>query len=97
MASGCRECGYRSRLSTKNTAGCIGTPLTRRKTSIRLASQRHTTLAQSASLFGHMRGALLTILYGHMDQSFYVRPLVRAVWCWPWCSSIEDAPEPFGV
>jgi uncharacterized protein len=40
-----------------------------------------TTHAQFAgrSLFGHTRGALLAILYGHADQSFYVRQLVRAV------------------
>lgn len=31
------------------------------------------------SLFGHTRSALLAILYGHADQSFYLRQLVRAV------------------
>jgi predicted nucleotidyltransferase len=31
------------------------------------------------SLFGHTRSALLALLYGHADQSFYVRQLVRAV------------------
>ena len=31
------------------------------------------------SLFGHTRSALLAMLYGHADQSFYVRQLVRAV------------------
>src|SRR5208283_3076766 len=30
-------------------------------------------------LFGHTRSALLAMLYGHADQSFYVRQLVRAV------------------
>jgi len=40
-----------------------------------------TTHAQFAgrSLFGHTRSALLALLYGHADQSFYVRQLVRAV------------------
>ena len=33
----------------------------------------------SRSLFGHTRSALLAMLYGHVDQSFYVRQLVRAV------------------
>ena len=31
------------------------------------------------SLFGRTRTALLAMLYGHADQSFYVRQLVRAV------------------
>jgi uncharacterized protein len=31
------------------------------------------------SLFGNTRSALLAMLYGHADQSFYVRQLVRAV------------------
>ena len=31
------------------------------------------------SLFGHTRSALLAMLYGHADQSFYLRQLVRAV------------------
>jgi len=30
-------------------------------------------------LFGHTRSALLAMLYGHADQSFYVRQLVRAI------------------
>jgi hypothetical protein len=40
-----------------------------------------TTQTQFAgrSLFGHTRSALLAMLYGHADQSFYVRQLVRAV------------------
>ncbi len=40
-----------------------------------------TTQPQFAgrSLFGHTRSALLAMLYGHADQSFYVRQLVRAV------------------
>lgn len=33
----------------------------------------------SRSLFGHTRSALLAMLYGHVDQSFYVRQLVRAI------------------
>ena len=31
------------------------------------------------SLFGQTRSALLALLYGHADQSFYVRQLVRAI------------------
>jgi predicted nucleotidyltransferase len=31
------------------------------------------------SLFGHTRSALLGMLYGHSDESFYLRQLVRAV------------------
>jgi len=31
------------------------------------------------SLFGHTRGTLLAMLYGHAGQSFYLRQLVRAV------------------
>jgi predicted nucleotidyltransferase len=31
------------------------------------------------SLFGHTRSALLAILYGHADQSFYLRQLARTV------------------
>jgi predicted nucleotidyltransferase len=31
------------------------------------------------SLFGHTRSALLTTLFGHTDESFYLRQLVRAV------------------
>jgi uncharacterized protein len=31
------------------------------------------------SLFGHTRSALLSMLYGRPDQSFYLRQLVRAV------------------
>ena len=40
-----------------------------------------TTQPQFAgrSLFGHTRSALLAMLYGHVDQSFYVRQLVRAI------------------
>jgi predicted nucleotidyltransferase len=33
----------------------------------------------SGSLFGHTRSALLATLYGHADQSFYLRQLVRVV------------------
>lgn len=33
----------------------------------------------SPSLFGQTRGALLALLYGHADQSFYVRQLVREI------------------
>lgn len=31
------------------------------------------------SLFGHTRSALLALIYGHADQSFYLRQLVRMV------------------
>src|SRR5271157_71002 len=31
------------------------------------------------NLFGRTRSALLALLYGHADQSFYLRQLVRAV------------------
>lgn len=31
------------------------------------------------SLFGRTRGALLAMLYGHADESFYLRQLVRAL------------------
>lgn len=31
------------------------------------------------NLFGHTRSALLAMLYGHADESFYLRQLVRAV------------------
>ena|SRR5437016_5955442 len=37
---------------------------------------RHST---GGRLFGHTRSALLAMLYGHADQSFYLRQLVRAV------------------
>jgi hypothetical protein len=33
----------------------------------------------SRGLFGQTRSALLAMLYGHADQSFYLRQLVRAV------------------
>jgi predicted nucleotidyltransferase len=36
-------------------------------------------LIAGRSLFGHTRSALLAMLYGHADQSFYLRQLVRAV------------------
>ena len=35
--------------------------------------------ATSESLFGHTRSAVLSMLYGHADQAFYLRQLVRAV------------------
>jgi uncharacterized protein len=34
---------------------------------------------ESRGLFGQTRSALLAMLYGHADQSFYLRQLVRAV------------------
>ena len=36
-------------------------------------------LIAGRSLFGHTRSALLAMLHGHADQSFYLRQLVRAV------------------
>src|ERR1039458_5640737 len=36
-------------------------------------------LIAGRSLFGHTRSALLAMLYGHADQSFYLRQLVRTV------------------
>jgi uncharacterized protein len=35
-------------------------------------------IAAPSRLFGNSRNALLTILYGHTDQSFYLRQLIRA-------------------
>jgi len=35
--------------------------------------------ATSESLFGHTRSAVLSMLYGHAGQAFYLRQLVRAV------------------
>lgn len=40
-------------------------------------STRQALVAPSR-LFGNSRNALLTILYGHTDQSFYLRQLIRA-------------------
>ena len=37
------------------------------------------TSAKTHSLFGRTRSALLSVLYGRTDQSFYLRQLVRAV------------------
>ena len=38
-----------------------------------------TSALTRRSLFGHTRSALLALLYGHADQSFYLRQLVRMV------------------
>ena len=38
-----------------------------------------STAVTSNSLFGHTRSAVLSILYGRADRSFYLRQLVRAV------------------
>jgi uncharacterized protein len=38
-----------------------------------------STEATTQTLFGHTRSVLLAMLYGHADQSFYVRQLIRAV------------------
>jgi predicted nucleotidyltransferase len=38
-----------------------------------------TSAFAGRSLFGHTRSALLALLYGHADQSFYLRQLVRMV------------------
>jgi predicted nucleotidyltransferase len=37
------------------------------------------TIAKTQSLFGRTRSAVLSVLYGRTDQSFYLRQLVRAV------------------
>ena len=34
---------------------------------------------QSINLFGETRSALLALLYGHTDESFYQRQLIRAI------------------
>lgn len=36
-------------------------------------------LARNSGLFGQTRGALLGLLYGHVDRSFYLRQLAREV------------------
>ena len=36
-------------------------------------------MVSSESLFGHTRSAVLSMLYGHADQAFYLRQLARAV------------------
>ena len=38
-----------------------------------------TEQSASSALFGRTRSALLALLYGHADQSFYVRQLVRTI------------------
>jgi uncharacterized protein len=38
-----------------------------------------TTLRHSGTLFGQTRGAILALLYGHADEAFYFRQLVRHV------------------
>jgi predicted nucleotidyltransferase len=38
----------------------------------------HQAIAPPSRLFGNSRNALLTILYGHTDESFYLRQLIRA-------------------
>lgn len=38
-----------------------------------------TVAAANQGLFGRTRAAVLAVLYGHADQSFYMRQLVRAV------------------
>lgn len=38
-----------------------------------------STMVSSESLFGHTRSAVLSMLYGHADQAFYLRQLARAV------------------
>lgn len=44
-----------------------------------LVPRMGTQLSADRSLFGHTRGALLAVLYGHVDRSFYLRQLVRAL------------------
>ncbi len=36
-------------------------------------------MASDLSLFGHTRSALLALLYGHAEESFYLRQLIRTV------------------
>jgi DNA-binding MarR family transcriptional regulator len=36
-----------------------------------------TASVLSSTLFGRTRGAVLAILYGHADESFYLRELAR--------------------
>jgi len=38
-----------------------------------------SALTTSESLFGHTRGTVLSMLFGHADQAFYLRQLVRAL------------------
>ena len=38
-----------------------------------------SNMVSSESLFGHTRSAVLSMLYGHADQAFYLRQLARAV------------------
>ena len=38
-----------------------------------------STSATASSLFGRTRSALLALLYGHADESFYLRQLIREV------------------
>ena len=40
---------------------------------------RDSNLNHSSNLFGQTRGALLACFFGHADQSFYVRQLVREI------------------
>ena len=38
-----------------------------------------SNMVSSESLFGHTRSGVLSMLYGHADQAFYLRQLLRAV------------------
>ncbi len=38
-----------------------------------------STIAPDHALFGRTRSALLALLFGHTDESFYLRQLIRAV------------------
>jgi predicted nucleotidyltransferase len=38
-----------------------------------------TTFTSDSSLFGRTRSALLALLFGHTEESFYLRQLIRAV------------------
>ena len=44
-----------------------------------MGSQPAIRHSEDRSLFGHTRGALLAMIYGHTDQSFYLRQLVRTL------------------
>ena len=38
-----------------------------------------TPFTSDCALFGRTRSALLALLFGHADESFYLRQLIRAV------------------
>jgi len=54
--------------------GCTGVPI---KGTI--VPNMSTSFRRAGALFGRTRGAILALLYGHADEAFYVRQLVRHV------------------